>query len=248
MTLSDSRQCRHLKATLRPLPSHRTGLPRLPEPPFRRAVPTTPADQAGARVDCFPARAAFPKWQEGRHPHCHFRGLLRLHSRYGPPDRSAALGDLCHEAPARAVTRTSRSSANRINRQLSGWNLPPLVIRAFGAHCHLRTTSTNVRSSLDVQLKWSGAQRVGLNQQEALLTACPEGPSRAASFRFITIPATPRTWQPTLNRVYATCGTETARACGRCVIGLDGRWLRPMPPRGRLKAGDRCANATLVRF
>src|SRR6266571_5624 len=55
-------------ATLRPLPSPVTGLPRLPEPPFRRAVPTTPADQAGARVDCFPAHAAFPKWQEGRHP------------------------------------------------------------------------------------------------------------------------------------------------------------------------------------
>src|ERR1700736_2559346 len=36
------------------------------------------------------ARNAFPKWQEGRHPHCHFRGLLRLHSHYGPPDRSAA--------------------------------------------------------------------------------------------------------------------------------------------------------------
>src|SRR5258705_10188559 len=30
---------------------------------------------------CFPAHAAFPKWQEGRHPHCHFRGLLRFHSR-----------------------------------------------------------------------------------------------------------------------------------------------------------------------
>jgi hypothetical protein len=56
-------------ATLRPLPSPMTGLPRLPESPSRRAVPTTPADQAGARVDCFPARAAFPKWQEGRHPH-----------------------------------------------------------------------------------------------------------------------------------------------------------------------------------
>ena len=37
-----------------------------------------------------PHHAAFPKWQEGRHPHCHFRGLRRLHSRYGPPDRSAA--------------------------------------------------------------------------------------------------------------------------------------------------------------
>jgi hypothetical protein len=48
-------------ATLRPLPSPLTGLPRLPEPPFRRAVPTTPADRVGARVDCFPTRAAFPK-------------------------------------------------------------------------------------------------------------------------------------------------------------------------------------------
>jgi hypothetical protein len=27
----------------------------------------------------------------------------------------------------------------QINRQLSGWNLPPLVIRAFGAHCHQPT-------------------------------------------------------------------------------------------------------------
>ena len=27
----------------------------------------------------------------------------------------------------------------RINRQLSGWNLPPLMIRAFGAHCQEAT-------------------------------------------------------------------------------------------------------------
>jgi hypothetical protein len=27
----------------------------------------------------------------------------------------------------------------RINRQLSGWILPPLVIRAFGAHCQFQT-------------------------------------------------------------------------------------------------------------
>jgi hypothetical protein len=32
----------------------------------------------------------FPKWQEGRHPRCHFRGLRKLHSRYGPPNCSAA--------------------------------------------------------------------------------------------------------------------------------------------------------------
>ena len=127
------------EATLRPLPSHQTGLPRLPEPPFRRAVPTTPADRAGALVDCFPTHAAFPKWQEGRHPHCHFRGLLRLHSRYGPPDRSAA-----HRRP---LSRGSNPCgypheplvSYRINRQLSGWILPPLIIRAFGAHCQNRT-------------------------------------------------------------------------------------------------------------
>jgi hypothetical protein len=63
-------------ATLRPLPSLTTGLPRLPEPPVRRAVPTTPADHVGARVDCFPTHAAFPKWPEGRHPHCHFRDAM----------------------------------------------------------------------------------------------------------------------------------------------------------------------------
>src|SRR5262245_13599521 len=58
------------------------------------------------------ARSTFAKWQEGRHPHCHYRGLLRLYSRYGPPDRSAAQGDLCREAPTQPVTQPSRSPAS----------------------------------------------------------------------------------------------------------------------------------------
>jgi hypothetical protein len=29
----------------------------------------------------------------------------------------------------------------QINRQFSGWNLPPLMIRAFGAYCHVRTSA-----------------------------------------------------------------------------------------------------------
>jgi hypothetical protein len=45
--------------------------------------------------------------------------------------------------PRRPLSRGSNSCSYpheplvsyRINRQLSGWNLPPLVIRAFGAHC-----------------------------------------------------------------------------------------------------------------
>ena len=65
---------------------------------------------------------------------CHFRGLLRLHSRYGPPDRSTAQGGLCHEAPTPPVTRPKPLVSYQTYRLLSGWILPPLVIRAFGAH------------------------------------------------------------------------------------------------------------------
>jgi hypothetical protein len=92
-------------------PPSQPGLHRLPAPPFQRAVPITPADRTGARVDCFPIHAAFPEIQAGRHPHHHFRGLLRLHSRYGPLDCSTAQGGLCHEASTRPVTQPGRSSA-----------------------------------------------------------------------------------------------------------------------------------------
>ena len=84
-----------------------------------------------------PSHAAFPGSQAGRHPRLHFRGLLRLHSNYGPLDRSTAQGGLCHRASIHPVTRTNRLPATRSNRQLSGWFLPPLVIRAFWAHCDI---------------------------------------------------------------------------------------------------------------
>jgi len=111
MTLSDARRCRRPTTSLRPLPSPTAGLHRLPAPPSQRAVPTTPADQMGACVDCFPIHAAFPVIRAGRRPQLHFRGLLRLHSRYGPLDCSTAQGGLCHEASTKPVARQSRSSA-----------------------------------------------------------------------------------------------------------------------------------------
>src|SRR6266568_5200791 len=121
-------------ATLRPLPSPLMGLPRLPEPPFRRAVPTTPADRAGARVDYFPAHAAFPKWQEGRHPLSLSRPAqaslaLRPAGSLSRPRRPLSRGSSPSGCPAEPLV------SYRINRQLSGWNPPPLVIRAFGALC-----------------------------------------------------------------------------------------------------------------
>ena len=119
---------------LKPRPPTRTGLPRLPASPFQRAVPITPADRTGACVDCFPVRAAFPGLSAGRRPH-------RLLSR--PAQTSLTLrpaGSL--DRPRRPLSRgfgpADRSSkplvSYQINRQLSGWNLPPLVIRAFEAH------------------------------------------------------------------------------------------------------------------
>src|ERR1700688_1957962 len=95
--------------------------PPLRASPSRRAMPITPADRMGACVDYLPIRAAFPVIQPGRHPRFHFRGLLRLHSRYGPPGCSTAQGGLCYEASMRSVTQPNRSSATRpIDNYLGG--------------------------------------------------------------------------------------------------------------------------------
>src|SRR5215831_9307351 len=92
--------------------------------PSRRAVPTTPADRMSAHVDYFPIRAAFPDSWAGRHPRLHFRGLLGLHSRYGPPGCSTAQSGLCHKASIRPVTQPNRSSATRpIDNYLDGFFL-----------------------------------------------------------------------------------------------------------------------------
>jgi hypothetical protein len=67
---------------------------------------------ARSRAGFFPVRTAFPVIGAGRHPHHYFRGLLKLHTRYG------------------SGARKLPSSTNN----LLGWVLPPLVICAFEAH------------------------------------------------------------------------------------------------------------------
>jgi len=55
-------------------------------PPITRTTfPTCrahyPSGSSGCACRLLPTPVgAFPKWQEGQHPHCHFRGLHRLHS------------------------------------------------------------------------------------------------------------------------------------------------------------------------
>jgi hypothetical protein len=79
-----------------------------------------------------PSAWALPEQQSGRHPQVPFRGLLRLHARYGPLDRSAARW----RPLSRGFDPASCPAGPLVSYQAnSGWNLPPLVLRAFGAHC-----------------------------------------------------------------------------------------------------------------
>ena len=111
MTLSDSHRLR-IAATME-LALHPVGLPRYPHHLYDVPCPLP------RRIGRMRASIASPSvrpsvLQAGRHPHLYFRGLLRLHSRYGPSDRSTAQGGLCHEASVRPVARPNRSSATRV--------------------------------------------------------------------------------------------------------------------------------------
>jgi len=121
--LSDSRPVRR-QSDVEAATFDRMGLPRYPPHLSDVPCPLPRRIETGACVDCFPAHAAFPVLQAGRHPHLYFRGLLRLHSRYGPSDCSTAQGGLCHEASIQPVARPNRSSATRaIDNSLGGTSL-----------------------------------------------------------------------------------------------------------------------------
>jgi len=82
-------------------------LPQLPRLPCPHAVLTTPVES----IRCFRRSsrfiAAFPEFVAGRLPHHYFRGLLKLHSRYGLRTCSLAFRELCHEASASILSRCS---------------------------------------------------------------------------------------------------------------------------------------------
>ena len=65
---------------------------------------------------------AFPEQQTGRRPRVPFRGLLRLHSRYGPLDCSAARWRPLSRGFGPVGYPTKSLVSYQINRQFSGWN------------------------------------------------------------------------------------------------------------------------------
>ena len=131
-------------STLRTLPSPSTGLPRLPEPPFRRAVPATPADRTGARVDCFPAHTAFPKWQEVGIRIVTFEacsGFTHVTARRiaQPPNAAFVTRLQSRRLPDEPLV------SYQINRQLRS---SPLVIRAFGGYAIITTSDNATTASM----------------------------------------------------------------------------------------------------
>ncbi len=104
---------------------------------YKGVFPVAPTvlDKDGAldldgQKHCFPTHAGLPKWRRVGIRIVTSRPA-RLHSRCGPSDCSAAQGNLCHEAPARPVTRPNRSSATR--------SIDNSLIRVFRAHYRCRT-------------------------------------------------------------------------------------------------------------
>jgi len=135
MALSDSRPDRRLAAPSRPLPSSRTGLPRLRGPLSRRAVPTYPGGPVQVHLSAAsPDRAAFPVIWPGRRPQLPFRGLLRLHTRYRPSIRSPAPGEVGRRASTRPVAQPHRLPATGPTDHCPGGTCTHKETAPFGAH------------------------------------------------------------------------------------------------------------------
>jgi hypothetical protein len=110
----------------------------------------------------------------------------------------------------------------RINRQFSGWNLPPLVVRAFGAHCinldfcsrSLKSPRLSGKSRFVKILDFCAADRFGLPREG-------RPPSRGANARFnISIAQTRqlaagRVWKFTLTPEHLRIGRKRSRVDGR---------------------------------
>jgi hypothetical protein len=114
MAFSDFRQVRRACHDVGITTPTTTDLPRLPAPPFQRAVPITPVDRDGCACRLLP-HSLGPSPNSSRvgvhkFPFEACSGFTRVTARWIAQSPN---GDLCHEASTRTVTRPSRSSATR---------------------------------------------------------------------------------------------------------------------------------------
>jgi hypothetical protein len=134
MTLSDSRRHRRPRRRRGRDPRARRASPDDPRHPSGVPCPLPRWTAAGASVGCFPAACSLPRFPAGS---ASTTSLSR------PAQASLAL------RPVGSLSRPRRPSSRgfdppgcpgeplvsyQINRQLPGWNLPPLATRAVWAH------------------------------------------------------------------------------------------------------------------
>ena len=139
MPLSDSRPDQHQACCCGSLPPHLGRVSHVAYGTFPTCHPHYPGgpDQVHLSVASLSA-SAFLEYRAGRRPLLYFRGLLKVHSRYGLP--------VCSQP--KSCTSVSRASGGRspyppvwiatgLNRQLPGRNSHPLAPYTLVAHPHL---------------------------------------------------------------------------------------------------------------
>ena len=116
--------------------------PDYPDHPSNVPCPLSRWIGTGACVGCFPISRGLPRADRrvGIHNFTDLRPAqtalaLRPAGSLSRPRRPLSRGFETASYP------TARLVSYQINRQLSGWYLPPLVFRAFGAHCRLLAES-----------------------------------------------------------------------------------------------------------
>src|SRR5215211_1563393 len=112
-----------------------TGLPRLPETTFPTCRAHYPGGSSGCACRLLPRSCSLPQMAGGSASALSLSRpaqashMLRPAGSLSRLKRPLSRGSSPSGYPAEPLV------SYRINRQLSGWNLPPQVIRAFGAHC-----------------------------------------------------------------------------------------------------------------
>jgi hypothetical protein len=122
-------------ATLRPLPLALDESPPITRTTFPTCRAHYPGGSSGCACRLLPRSYSLPQMAGGSASALSLSRpaqashMLRPTGLLSRPRRPLSRGSSPSGHPAEPLV------SYQINRQLSGWNLPPLVIRAFGAHC-----------------------------------------------------------------------------------------------------------------
>src|SRR5215217_5573093 len=175
-----------------------TGLPRLPETTFPTCRAHYPGGSSGCACRLLPRSCSLPQMAGGSASALSLSRpaqashMLRPAGSLSRLKRSLSRGSSPSGDPAELLV------SYQINRQLSGWNLPPQVIRAFGAHCRGQTyceiisvaSCRNWPQAATALHPSAGYQRAAgpLNHTVAVPCRLPKPPLQAPATWILTCP------------------------------------------------------------